>query len=172
MSASTQYAVGVHQAANDRCPPITRSAAMAGENIALSGRNDADLWALFDRGAQQGDERAGQILDLLAAPPVISSLAVEVSRMWVTPRSASTPTCAFMPKFQSLPILVDDISGSRAPAWFLVADGASMIVASTSVPQRKPMVDRAMGGKGRNVAVSGFGTFRNEFRKGLDRFRT
>jgi hypothetical protein len=34
----------------------------------------------------------------------------------VTPLSASTPTCAFMPKYQSLPFLVDDISGSRAPA--------------------------------------------------------
>ncbi|MBL3576707.1 hypothetical protein JMJ92_00810 [Rhodovulum visakhapatnamense] len=29
---------------------------------------------------------------------------------------------------------MDDISGSRAPALFLVDDGASMIVASTSVP--------------------------------------
>jgi hypothetical protein len=38
----------------------------------------------------------------------------------VTPLSASTPTCAFMPKYQSLPFFVDDISGSRAPALFFV----------------------------------------------------
>ena len=44
--------------------------------------------------------------------------------------------CAFMPKYQSLPFFVDDISGSRAPALFFVEDGASMIVASTSVPER------------------------------------
>jgi hypothetical protein len=38
-----------------------------------------------------------------------------------------------------LPFLVDDISGSRAPALFLVEDGASMIVASTKVPERSVM---------------------------------
>jgi hypothetical protein len=38
----------------------------------------------------------------------------------VTPLLASTPTWAFMPKNQSLPFLVDDISGSRAPALFFV----------------------------------------------------
>ena len=139
MSASTQYAVSIQQAANDRCPPITRNAAMDVENIAFSGRNDADLSALFDMGARQDDELASQIVDLLAAAPVSCSLAVEVSRLWVTPQSASTPMCAFMPKYQSLPFLVDNISGSRAPALFLVADGASMIVASTGVPERKPM---------------------------------
>ena len=32
--------------------------------------------------------------------------------------------------------------------------------------------NRAMGGKGRDAVVSGFGTFRKELRKGLDRFRT
>lgn len=55
------------------------------------------------------------------------------------PLSASTPTCAFIPKNQSLPFFVDDISGSRALASFLVEDGASMIVASTSVPERRVM---------------------------------
>ena len=40
--------------------------------------------------------------------------------------SASTPTCAFMPKYQSLPFFVLVISGSRVPALFLVEDGASM----------------------------------------------
>ena len=52
------------------------------------------------------------------------------------PLSATTPTCAFIPKNQSFPFLVDDISGSRALASFLVEDGASMMVASTSVPER------------------------------------
>ena len=46
---------------------------------------------------------------------------------------------AFMPKYQSLPFLVDDIPGSRAPALFFVEDGASMIVASTSAPKRNVM---------------------------------
>jgi hypothetical protein len=64
------------------------------------------------------------------------SLAVEVSRLWITPLSASTPMWAFMPKNQSLPFLVDNISGSRAPALFFVEDGALMIVASTSEPPR------------------------------------
>jgi hypothetical protein len=63
-------------------------------------------------------------------------LAVEVSRLWVTPLSTSTPMWAFIPKYQSFPFFVDDISGSRAFASFLVEDGASMIVASTSVPER------------------------------------
>ncbi|KDB01780.1 hypothetical protein U879_20850 [Defluviimonas sp. 20V17] len=44
--------------------------------------------------------------------------------------------CAFMPKYQSLPFLVDDMPGSRAPALFLVEDGASMIVASSNMPER------------------------------------
>jgi hypothetical protein len=35
-----------------------------------------------------------------------------------------------------LPFLVDDISGSCAPALFFVEDGALMIVASTSEPPR------------------------------------
>jgi hypothetical protein len=52
------------------------------------------------------------------------------------PHSASTPTWGFIPKDQSLPFVVDDISGSRALSLFLVEDGASMIVASTSVPER------------------------------------
>ncbi len=33
-----------------------------------------------------------------------------------------------MPKYQIFPFFVDDISGSRAPALFLVEDGASMIL--------------------------------------------
>jgi hypothetical protein len=41
-----------------------------------------------------------------------------------------------MPEYRSLPFLVDDIWGSRAPSLFFVADGASMIVASTKVPDR------------------------------------
>ena len=55
------------------------------------------------------------------------------------PLSASTPMWAFMPKYQSLPFLVDDISGSRAPDLFFVEDGASMIVASTKVAERNVM---------------------------------
>ena len=43
-----------------------------------------------------------------------------------------------MPKCQVLPFFVDDISGSRAPALFFVDEGASMMVASTSVPEREP----------------------------------
>jgi len=38
-----------------------------------------------------------------------------------------------------LPFFVDDIWGSRAPDLFLVKDGALMIVASTSVPERSVM---------------------------------
>jgi hypothetical protein len=67
------------------------------------------------------------------------TFAVVVSRLCTMPLSASTPTCAFMPKYQSLPFFVDDISGSRAPALFFVEDGASMMVASTSVPERSVM---------------------------------
>jgi hypothetical protein len=37
-----------------------------------------------------------------------------------------------------LPFLVDDISGSRVPALFFVEEGASRMVASTSVPEREP----------------------------------
>jgi hypothetical protein len=55
------------------------------------------------------------------------------------PLSASTPTWAFMPKYQSLPFFVLVISGSRRPALFFVEDGASIIVASTSVPERSVM---------------------------------
>jgi len=44
-----------------------------------------------------------------------------------------------MPKYQSLPLFVEDISGSRAFASFFVDKGASMIVASTSVPDRSVM---------------------------------
>ena len=55
------------------------------------------------------------------------------------PHSASTPTWGFIPKDQSLPFVVDDISGSRALSLFLVEDGASMIVASTIVPERSEM---------------------------------
>ncbi len=66
-------------------------------------------------------------------------MAVEVSTLWVTPVSASTPMCVFMPKYQSLPFFVDDISGSSAPALFLVEDGPSTIVASTRVPERSVM---------------------------------
>jgi hypothetical protein len=43
-----------------------------------------------------------------------------------------------MPKNQSLPFFVDDISGSRAFALVFVEDGASMIVALTKVPEREP----------------------------------
>jgi hypothetical protein len=64
-------------------------------------------------------------------------LAVVVSRLCTIPLSASTPTCAFMPKYQALPFFVDDISGSRALASFFVEDGASIMVASTSVPERR-----------------------------------
>lgn len=42
-------------------------------------------------------------------------------------------------KYRQLPFLVDDVSGSRALALFFVGDGASMIVASTSVPERRVM---------------------------------
>ena len=42
-----------------------------------------------------------------------------------------------MPKNQSLPFFVDDISGSRALASFFVEEGASIMVASTSVPERR-----------------------------------
>lgn len=43
------------------------------------------------------------------------------------------------PTDHSLPFFVDDIWGSRAPDLFLVKDGALMIVASTSVPERSVM---------------------------------
>lgn len=69
----------------------------------------------------------------------VVKLCRSVSRLCVTPLAASTPMCAFMPKYQSLPFLVDHISGSRAPALFLVEGGASMIVVSTSVPERSVM---------------------------------
>jgi len=56
----------------------------------------------------------------------LCGLAVEVSRLWITPLSASTPIWAFMPEYQSFPFLVDDISGSRAPYLFFVEEGASL----------------------------------------------
>jgi hypothetical protein len=52
------------------------------------------------------------------------------------PLSASPPTYAFIPKYHWLPFFVDNIAGSRAFASFLVDHGASMIVASTNVPER------------------------------------
>jgi hypothetical protein len=61
-----------------------------------------------------------------------------------------------MPKNQSLPFLVDDISGSRAPALFFVEDGASMIVASTSVPERSaiPLSARCAFTAAKSASVS------------------
>ena len=44
-----------------------------------------------------------------------------------------------MPKYQSLPVFVNNISGSRAFASFLVKDGASMTVAPTNVPGHSEM---------------------------------
>ena len=48
------------------------------------------------------------------------------------PESASTPMCAFIPKYQLLPFLVCFISGSRSPEAFLVELGAAISVASTA----------------------------------------
>jgi len=47
---------------------------------------------------------------------------------------ASTPICAFNPKYHWLPFLVWCISGSRSPLAFFVEEGAWMMVASTIVP--------------------------------------
>ena len=60
-----------------------------------------------------------------------------------------------MPKYQSLTFLVDDISGSRAPALFLVELGASMIVAYTNVPERsvKPLSARCAFTSAKGVSV-------------------
>lgn len=52
------------------CPPITRVAALVVVKNPFAGRDEEDLSALFDMGAQLGDELAGQIVDLLAAPAV------------------------------------------------------------------------------------------------------
>ena len=41
---------------------------------------------------------------------------------------------ATLPKYQSLPFLLDDISGLRAPALFFVEDGASMILRRLTRP--------------------------------------
>jgi len=41
-----------------------------------------------------------------------------------------------MPKYHALPFFVEDISGSPAFASFFVEDGAWMMVASISVPER------------------------------------
>src|SRR5438876_595234 len=46
----------------------------------------------------------------------------------------STPTWAFMPKYQALPFLVWCISGSRCCSRFFVDEGACRMVASTIVP--------------------------------------
>src|SRR4051812_33806196 len=46
----------------------------------------------------------------------------------------STPTWAFMPKYQALPFLVWCISGSRCCSRFLLDEGACRMVASTIVP--------------------------------------
>ena len=59
-----------------------------------------------------------------------------VTKARVIPESASTPMWAFMPKCHWLPVLAWRISGSRSPLWFLVEDGAAMIVASTTMPSR------------------------------------
>lgn len=39
------------------------------------------------------------------------SFAVVASRLWTMPLSGSTPICAFMPKYQSIPFFVEDIFG-------------------------------------------------------------
>lgn len=52
------------------CPPITRVAAMAVVKNPFAGRDEDDLSALFDMGAKLGENLAGQIVGLLAAPAV------------------------------------------------------------------------------------------------------
>ena len=52
------------------------------------------------------------------------------------PAPASTPTCAFMPKYHWFPFFDDDISGSRFCCLFLVDGEAAISVASTIVPTR------------------------------------
>src|SRR6202789_890633 len=63
-----------------------------------------------------------------------ATLAEVVASVCTVPSFASTPMCAFRPKYHWLPFLVWRISGSRLPASFLVEEGAWMIVASTIVP--------------------------------------
>src|SRR3954451_23420644 len=61
-----------------------------------------------------------------------------------SPLSASTPTCAFMPKYHWLPFFDDDISGSRFCSLFFVEGDAAISVASTIVPPRSisPLASR------------------------------
>ena len=49
---------------------------------------------------------------------------------------------------------------------------APILISFNCRPVSDQSANRAIGGKQRDATVSGFGTFRNEFRKGLDRLRT
>ena len=83
-------------------------------------------------------ERREQARSLIAAGIDPSAerkakIAAREDRFGIFPRR-SVPTCAFIPKCHSLPLRTWCISGSRAPSAFLVEVGASIIVASTIVP--------------------------------------
>src|SRR5271168_4948554 len=60
-----------------------------------------------------------------------ATLAALAATEWTWPCFASTPMCAFRPKYHCLPFLVWCISGSRSPLAFLVDEGACRMVAST-----------------------------------------
>ena len=56
-----------------------------------------------------------------------------VAKLCANPNSASTPMCAFIPKYHCA-LLRLRACGSRSPLRFFVDDGASMMLASTIVP--------------------------------------
>src|SRR6185295_8209904 len=64
------------------------------------------------------------------------TLPVVTPAVWTRPLFASTPMCAFMPKYHWLPFFDCVISGSRLPSLFLVEGEAAISVASTIVPPR------------------------------------
>jgi hypothetical protein len=71
------------------------------------------------------------------------------------------------------PILNNPSPGQAAFEPFM-GSGTTLIPAEITghVCLSEPSVCRADGGKQRDAVDVGFGTFRTEFRKGLDRFRT
>ena len=75
------------------CPPITRVAALAVVQNPFAGRNEEDLSALFDMGAQLGDEFAGQIVDLLAAPAISYGKAAMVGISGAILQQTATAFC-------------------------------------------------------------------------------
>src|SRR5271166_2251677 len=65
------------------------------------------------------------------------TLPVVTPAVCTSPLSASTPMCAFIPKYHWFPFFDELISGSRFCSLFFVEGEAAISVASTIVPPRR-----------------------------------